>query len=111
MTGIPINLATEDELSEAVLRKLLRHVRRGYYVGTAYRRGGFGYLRKTVVGCNRAACGIPFIILTDLDRHACPRGLIDSWLPEQQHHNLLFRIAVREVELGYWLIEEASPDF
>lgn len=104
---IPVNLATEDELSEAVLRRLLRHARRGYSVGNAYGRGGFGYLRKTIIGWNRAARGVPFIVLTDLDNCVCPPALIEQWLPATpKHPNLLFRIAVREVES--WLLADSA---
>jgi hypothetical protein len=105
MSVIPINLATEDELSEAVLRRLLEFVGRGYEIGRAYRRGGFGYLRRTVGGWNRAARSVPFIVLTDLDQHTCPRALIDEWLTETQHSNLLFRVAVHEVEA--WLLADS----
>lgn len=104
MSVIPINLGIEDELSEAVLRRLLRFVGRGYEIGVAYRRGGFGYLRRTVSGWNRAAQSIPFVVLTDLDHHTCPKALIDDWLTEPQHRNLLFRVAVREVES--WLLAD-----
>jgi hypothetical protein len=106
MITIPVNLGTEDELSERVLLQITRRVRRGYYVGTAYRRGGFGYLRRTVAGWNRAAQGRPFIVLADLDNHTCPRALIDEWLPQPQHPNLLFRVAVREVEA--WLLADSK---
>jgi hypothetical protein len=106
MSTIPVHLAVEDELSEAVLRRMLLHLNRGYHVGTTYRRGGFGYLRRTVRGWNRAAAGTPFIILTDLDQYACPRALIEEWLPEPRQSNLLFRVAVREVES--WLIADAE---
>lgn len=106
MSMIPVHLAVEDELSEAVLRRMLHHSNRGYHVGTTYRRGGFGYLRRTVRGWNRAAVGIPFIVLTDLDQYACPGALIEEWLPEPRQSNLLFRVAVREVES--WLIADAE---
>jgi hypothetical protein len=98
MMTIPVHLATEDELSEAVLRRILTHIKRGYAVGVAYRHGGFGYLRRTVPGWNRAAKGQPFVLLTDLDKYACPKALIADWLPVPLHPNLLFRVAVREVE-------------
>ena len=107
MSSIPVNLAIEDRLSEAVLRRLLHYSARGYAVGTVYGRTGFGYLRKTVCGWNRAARGIPFVILTDLDEADCAPGLIRDWLkPDSQHPNLLFRVAVREVEA--WLLSD--PD-
>jgi hypothetical protein len=102
MSPIPVNLAIEDELSETVLRKLLDHINREYFVGTVYGRGGFGYLRRTVPGWNVGARGTPFVLLTDLDRYPCAPALIQEWLTVPRHPNLLFRIAVREVEA--WLL-------
>lgn len=105
MSPIPVNLAVEDAVSEAVLRKALSHTGRGYAVGTVYGKGGFGYLRRTIDGWNRAAAGIPFIVLTDLDNHyRCPAELISDWLAVPLHENLLFRIAVREVES--WILAD-----
>ncbi len=103
MTLIPVNLAIEDELSEVVLCRLLAKVNR-YSVGMPYRRGGSGYLRRTIHGWNRAAKGVPFIVLTDLDAAECPARLIDEWLKVEPHPNLLFRVAVREVES--WLLAD-----
>lgn len=103
MALIAINLATEDELSEVVLFKILAVTNR-YAVGTPYRRGGYGYLRRTIYGWNRAARGVPFVVLTDLDKADCPAALINSWLPVPKHANLLFRVAVHEVES--WLLAD-----
>ncbi|MBZ5594389.1 MAG: DUF4276 family protein [Acidobacteriia bacterium] len=103
MSVVPVNLATEDELSEVVLLRILTRLRR-YAVGTAYRRGGYGYLRRTIHGWNRAARGIPFIVLTDLDNSECPSRLIEDWLDVPKHPNLLFRVAIREVEA--WLLAD-----
>lgn len=105
MIPIPVNLATEDELSETVLHRILSLMNR-YAVGTAYRRGGFGYLRRTIHGWNNAARGIPFIVLTDLDTCECPRALINDWLPGDQHPNLLLRVAVRDVES--WILADTA---
>jgi hypothetical protein len=102
MNPIPVNLAVEDEISETILRILITRLGRRYCIGTIYRRGGFGYLRRTIHGWNRAAKSCPFIVLTDLDDHACPQALIQQWLPVPKHPNLLFRVAVREVES--WLL-------
>jgi hypothetical protein len=105
MSTIPVNLAVEDQLSEAVLRRVLSHLNRGYAIGAVYNRGGYGYLKRTVRGWNTAAVGIPFLVLTDLDEeYPCPSALIREWLPVPQHHNLLFRVAVREVEA--WLLAD-----
>lgn len=101
---IPINLAVEDEVSEAVLRRLLGSCA-NFAVGFAYRRGGYGYLRKTIHGWNQAAKGTPFVVLTDLNnRYACPAELIANWLSVPRHPNLLFRVAVHEVES--WLLAD-----
>ena len=105
MTLIPVNLATEDELSEATLFRILAEINR-YAVGAAYRRGGFGYLRRTIHGWNSAAKSIPFIVLADLDASECPAELISNWLPVAKHPNLLFRVAVREVES--WLLADPA---
>jgi hypothetical protein len=80
MGGIPINLAVEDELSEVIVLKLLEIANRPYHVGATYRRGGFGYLRRTINGWNSAAKGKPFVVLTDLDKEQCPADLIGQWL-------------------------------
>jgi hypothetical protein len=80
--SIPVNLATEDELSEITLYKVLSEIDR-YVIGTAYRLGGFGYLRRTIHGWNSAAKGVPFIVLTDLDTAECPARLINDWLPTE----------------------------
>jgi hypothetical protein len=106
MSAIPVNLACEDELSEAVLRRLLLEVERGYAVGFTYRRGGFGYLRRTVAGWNSAAQSVPLVLLTDLDQNPCASALIKDWLPGPRHPNLLFRVAVREVES--WVLADAE---
>jgi hypothetical protein len=105
MNIVPVNLAVEDELSEAVLRAILSQLR-GYAVGVAYRRGGSGYLRRTIRGFNNAARGTPYVVLADLDRYQCPPALIRDWLSVPQHPNLVFRVAVREVEA--WLLAHRS---
>ena len=104
MPPIPVNLAVEDELSEAVVRRLLEYVGRAYAIGTTYGLRGNGYLRKNFEGWNRAARGKPFILVTDLDRYPCPSALISDWLGREGHPNLLFRVAVREIEA--WILAD-----
>ena len=103
---IYINLAYEDELSRTVLQRLLRSYDDRYEVGVCYGQGGFGYLRRQISGFNNAARGVPFLLLTDLDRNNCPPSLVNEWLPRGVHPNLLFRVAVREVEA--WLLADRS---
>jgi hypothetical protein len=105
MSPIPVHLAVEDDLSESVIRRLLADTGRDYFVGTVFGRGGFGYLRSTANNWNAAAAaGTPILLLTDLDQHPCPSGLIEEWLDSAPHSNLIFRVAVREVES--WLIAD-----
>jgi hypothetical protein len=108
MPPIPVNLAVQDELSETVVRRLLRYVGRGYAIGTTYGLRGNGYLLRNVEGWNRAARGKPFILLTDLDRYPCPSALVSDWLSRERHPNLIFRVAVREIEA--WILAD-RPTF
>jgi hypothetical protein len=101
---IPINLAYEDILSEAVLLRILQNYP-NYIVGTRFTHYGCGYLRKKVLAFNNAAKAMPLLLLTDLDNTICPSQLINEWLDNTvRHPNLLFRIAVREIEA--WLLAD-----
>jgi hypothetical protein len=99
---IPIHLAVEDDLSEKVLRRLLIDSGRSFPVSHVINRGGYGYLKSKIDGFNKSAKGLAFLVLTDLDKHACPPALIQEWLSGPISPNLIFRIAVREVEA--WIL-------
>lgn len=100
--SIPIGIVVEDSLSDEVVRVLLERSGRPYCIGTTYGLSGYGYIRSRVSGFNNAAKGMPYFVLTDLDFHECASKLMNDWLPKGCHGNLLFRIAVREVEA--WLL-------
>lgn len=51
---------------------------------------------------------MPYLILTDLDNKECAPTMIQEWLPETKNPNLIFRIAVREVES--WVLAD-RPGF
>jgi hypothetical protein len=103
---IPINLVVEDALSEAVLRRVLSISRRHFEVGYCYGMRGFGYIKKNLAGFNQASRGTPFLVLTDLDDGECAAALLAGWLQEKKSPNLLFRVAVREVEA--WLLADPT---
>lgn len=103
MVSIPINLAFEDLLSEAVLRKILQESGQPFTIGIRYHKGGSGYLKKMVNGFNQAARGMPYLVLTDLDQFECPAALIGEWLPQPKHPNLLLRFVD-----NYWQVEIAA---
>lgn len=102
---IPIDIAVEDPLSESVAKRLLAYSGTEFAIGAIHRRGGYGYLRKTIGGWNEAAKFRPILVLTDLDDHACPPALIENWLKSANPNaNLMFRVAVREIEA--WLLAD-----
>ena len=103
---IPVIIAVEDYLSEAVLRTILFQSDRTYIIGNCLGRQGLGYLKKKISSFNLASKGIPFIILADLDQVECAPELLDSWFNFQKSDNLLFRVAVREVES--WVMAHRS---
>lgn len=111
MSDIPISLAVEDILSEAVLKEMLKQSHRSFAIGACLNRGGNGYIKKIVPGLNQAAKGMPYLVLTDLDNAECPLAIISNWLTAPKHPNLLFRVAVREVEAWLLAHREAFADF
>ena len=111
MTNIPINIVVEDDLSEAVLRQILKQSQRNFSIGKCLKRQGYGYIKRILPGINDAAKGSPYLVLTDLDRNECPLALLREWLSSPKHPNLIFRVAVVEVES--WLLghREAFAEF
>ena len=97
-SDIPINIVFEDDLSKAVIMKILQS-RDRYEVGIGFPMHGFGNIKKKIDGFNNAAKGMPYLVLTDLDKEECAPTLIQDWIKNVPiHQNLLFRVAVREVE-------------
>ena len=115
---IAINLVFEDQLSEAVLRVILKQSRKNFEVLRCFpdltRRhssSGFGYIKSKIKDFNQAAKGMPFLVLTDLDKEECAPKLIREWLPVEPHPNLIFRVAKREVESWVMADRNAFADF
>lgn len=103
MSLIPVNLVYEDQISEFVMTKLVESAGK-YQIVNTYSEGGFGYIKRNLNGFNKASKGCPFFVLTDLDTIECAPSLIKSWLKVPAHPNLIFRVAVREVET--WLLAD-----
>lgn len=102
---IPINLVVEDDLSEAILLRILKESRNTFAVGFSYGKCGYGYIKQKIQAFNSAAKGTPFLVLSDLEAECAPTQ-VKSWLPIPKHNNLLFSIAVWEVES--WLLSDRS---
>jgi len=106
MTTVDINLIVEDTLSEALLVQVLVQSKSNLKVATTLGLEGFGYIKRTINGFNKTAGGMPYLVLTDLDEYSCPKALLNSWLSAPLHRNMLFRVAVREVES--WVLADRT---
>lgn len=97
------SLATEDELSESIGFRLL--IEQGITPTQCLRKGGYGYLSSRMSNWIALAKLHPVVLLTDLDRLACPVALRTAWFENRPlPASLCFRIAVREVEA--WLLAD-----
>lgn len=103
MNPISLNLVFEDQISEFVMIKLAEKTDK-FFISNSYSEGGFGYIKKNIRGFNEASKGCPFFVLTDLDNGDCAPALISDWLKDPPHANLIFRVAIREVEA--WLLAD-----
>lgn len=102
---VSVTLAVEDVLSEAVGRKLIAIASPDLIVDQVIGKQGFGFLKSKVGALNNAAHnGVVSVVIADLDSGECPDKLRRDWLRGAIHHNLLFRVAVREVES--WLLAD-----
>jgi hypothetical protein len=100
-----VALASEDELSEAVGRKLLAELPGNVVAEPTIRRGGFGYLKSRIDSWCQIAAAQPILLLTDLDNKPCASALLTAWLGTRvRPENLIFRIAVRQIES--WLLAD-----
>lgn len=107
---ISINLAVEDSLSEAVARKILYQTNTEYIITNCLGHQGCGYLKRKINAFNIAAKEIPFLVIVDQDS-GCPPEKISSWLKHNVHPNLIFRIAVMEIESWVMADRNAIADF
>jgi hypothetical protein len=98
-------IATEDNLSEVVVRKLLQVFRPTVFVAAAVGGRGKSYLHNRAAELNRTAESIPVLLLVDLDTpRPCPAELIARWLPQGVAANMLFRVAIMEIES--WILAD-----
>lgn len=98
-------VATEDELSEAVVYRLVIEARGSVEALQPVRKEGNGYLRRSIDKFCETARRVPVIVLTDLDAASCPPTLIREWFGTKfPPSKLVFRVAVREVEA--WLLAD-----
>lgn len=99
---VPVSLVYEDELSGIVLQKLLPE---SFQPVSFFQTNGITKITNNIAKYNGAAVAMPYLVLIDLDREICAPSLIAALFPyDTKHSNLIFRIAVREVET--WLLAD-----
>jgi hypothetical protein len=106
MTGRAILVAVEDELSAAVMRRLVASGDRGFVIDRIINTRGNGKLRAGMPKFKSASHALPHVVLTDLDNSSCPPDLLQAWGALHLPPQLLVRVAVREVEA--WLLADRS---
>jgi hypothetical protein len=105
--GRPIWLVFEDELSGAILQRLIHVVRPQLVVDRSrVTRGNAKLFQDIPKYASMSKAGYPHIVLTDLDRSPCPPELLSRWQVPTLPGLMLFRIAVREVES--WLLADRT---
>lgn len=105
-------LAVEDVLSDLVVRKIVATIRPDIVITTSLGLRGKGYLKNKAAELNRTASAIPVFLLIDQDaKTACPPGLLEIWFGNSRQPNLMFRVAVMEVESWILAHREACARF
>ncbi len=94
----PIAIATEDQLSEAIVLRLISEIQTPHVIQHRLGKRGNGYLSSKMDSWHQMAQQQVMVVLTDLDRANCLVEFRDQWLAHAPPENLVFRIAVREVE-------------
>lgn len=101
-----IAIVGEDELSLAILTRLIYEYKSEACISYKFLAKGFGNIKANTTKYMNASLVLPHIILTDLDRHTCARSLFDDWGLINIPPSCLFRIAVKEVEA--WILSDRS---
>lgn len=100
-------LATEDPLSETVLRRISAQFRPEVAVCSAMGGGGRSKLELRARSLNRTARSVPVFMLLDLDRPIpCIPEFIRDMFGSEPAAQMLFRFAVMEVES--WLLADRA---
>lgn len=104
MSELSILVVVEDELSEAVMRRLVASAGSRLRVDRVVNERGNSKIKAGIPKYKLASHTVPHIVLTDLDRTPCAPTLLDEWRISKLPPQMLFRVAVREVEA--WLLAD-----
>ncbi len=99
-----VQLVVEGELDGAVLSKVVEQFGNGLSICRVLLMRGCEKIRSDIPRFKNASNVIPHVVLTDLDQNECAPSLMKAWGVDNNKENLLFRVAVREVEA--WLLAD-----
>ena len=99
-----INCVFEDDPTFAIMQKMLDNFNGCFSINQIVNAHGFVRIKKHINGYNEASVYTPYFIITDLDKNECAPSLIKSWFCKVPNKNMLFRVAVREIES--WIIAD-----
>lgn len=109
--GKAIILIVEDELSEAVMRKVIARHAISLEIDRCIISGGVGNIKIGMQKYMNASNVLPHVVLADLDQHDCASALMTSWGVRELPRSLLFRIAVRSIESWLLADQQGIADF
>ena len=87
-------LVAEDELSMAVIQRLLSQTGRGFRIYASIVTGGVDAIRARMPVYRNACRVLPHVVLVDLDRTGCAPTLLKTWGLDARPTSLLFRVVV-----------------
>jgi hypothetical protein len=106
-TAGEVMLVVEDELSEAVMRKVVSELVPSIQIDDrVIRTSGCARMRSDLQKYKNASYVYPHIVLTDLDSQECPASMLAAWNAHPVPDRMLLRVAVREVEA--WLMSDRA---
>ena len=104
---ISINFVYEDILEKDVIDKIVSTFFSKKYRVASYTCGrGFGWIKNNINIFNKASARTTYLVVIDLDKESCPIRIIQDWLDEDLGENLLFRVAVHEIES--WIVADVQ---
>jgi hypothetical protein len=99
-----IQIVVEDLLSEAVIRRLSESPTIGLEVMAVHGKRGKSFIKDRLASYNEASKYSSWVVLVDLDSDECPPRLAHEWIPAIRGDQMVFSVAVREVES--WLMAD-----
>ena len=101
---IYITSVYEDEITHQVMLRIYEFFQGCFSESRAIACRGNGKIKRQINAYNNAAEYGYYFVVTDLDNNNCAPSLIRNWLPVKPHKQMLFRVAVHEVES--WLLAD-----